>query len=144
MVPAPFFLPIAPSAPYPHLLICCSCVLQDASAQADIELAQLKRTTGDLAKTAKAAQVELRKQQKTDEVEAAERAAVIEAELLAKLEEQRVAKEKRAAAVALKRAAEEAERKAFEAKVIARREQTSAAMKIKKGVDKEVDAAKSS
>ena len=150
--------------------------LADQSAQADVELAQLKRTTGDLAKTAKAAQVpsrallahfcfhlsshltshsylitllisppspclplslpllhqvELRKQQKADEVEAEQKKAVVEAELVAKLEEQKVAREKKAAAVALKKAAAEAEKAAFEAKVIARREQTSAAMKLK-------------
>ena len=102
--------------------------LQEASASSDIELAQLKKTTVELAKSAKSAQVELRKQQKQDEVEAEAKAALLSAELEKQREAAREARLQREKAIAAKKAAIEAEKRAFEEKIIALRARTSAAM----------------
>jgi Ca2+-binding EF-hand superfamily protein len=102
--------------------------LQEASAASDVEVAQLRKTTVELAKTAKAAQVELRKQQKADEVEAEARAAEKVAEMerqraIARAERERKEREREA-----KLAAQVAEKRAFEEKINALRKKTSACM----------------
>lgn len=91
-------------------------------------MAQLKKSTVELLKTAKVAQAELKKQQQADEVEVAAKkakSALEAAEREAKLKDARAAK---VVAQQQKRAAEEAERKAFEQRVLTRRAELKAQM----------------
>jgi Ca2+-binding EF-hand superfamily protein len=96
--------------------------LQNSAAEADQEIAQLKKVTAELWKTAKAAQVELRKVQKLDEAEATEIKAQIEEDRRARLEVERQAALKKAEARAMIMQAEVAKKKEFEEKIKARRE----------------------
>ena len=96
--------------------------LQNSAAEADQEIAQLKKVTAELWKTAKAAQVELRKVQKMDEAEATEIKAQIEEDRRARLEVERQTALKKAEARAMIMQAEAAKKKEFEEKIKARRE----------------------
>lgn len=95
--------------------------LQEKAAGEDEEVAHLKLTTVELCKVAKAAQVELKQQQKADDAAHAERARVAEAEAQAKYFRDKEARERKLAAQAEKKAAAEAEKRAFEQRVIAAR-----------------------
>ena len=98
--------------------------LQDAASNADLEISRLKKATVDLWKTAKVAQVEFKKVQKSDEAVLTAKQKIIEAEIEARTVVEEKAKLRREKAAAEKRQAAEAERQAFEAKIAARRKAT--------------------
>ena len=96
--------------------------LQDASIAADQEIVELRKVTTELSKEAKAAQIELKQQQKVDDALDAERRAQLEAETSAKKAAAAKAKEARLAAAAAKKAAVRAAEAELEARIEARRE----------------------
>jgi len=106
--------------------------LQDAAGNADGEVARLKKSTGELWKVAKTAQVELKKVRKIDETRDAERKAATKAELEAKLAVQQEMKAAKARVAEKRRLAAEEDKKAFEAKIEVRRRQHAEKLEMEK------------
>ena len=96
--------------------------LQDAASQVDADIAKLKKSTGELWKIAKTAQVEFKKLQKADEIMEADRKAKKDAREQARIavEQEKRAAQAKAAARRLEK--EEEAKRAYEAKIEARRQ----------------------
>ena len=105
-------------------------VLKEESEQADKEVTILRKTTVELSKLAKAAQVELKKSIKQDETEVAEREKRKVAEQEAREVAKTAALKARAEKLKARKATEEAEREAFEANVMARRQAHKLALEV--------------
>ena len=96
-------------------------VLRETSQETDREITRLKKSTVDLWKGARAAQLERRRQKKADEMEAAARAEQEAREAKAKAEENEAAEAAKAAKRDAARRRKEEEKQAYDALIAERR-----------------------